>query len=61
MDMNTAVHYLNLQDPEMQVPGAAYIQHECYHNREAKDQVQIQHFLRCSVILCSYGAFYLVR
>ncbi|XP_023649644.1 plakophilin-3-like isoform X2 [Paramormyrops kingsleyae] len=40
MDMNTAVNYLNLQDPEMQVPGAAYIQHECYHNREAKDQVR---------------------
>ncbi|XP_048825342.1 plakophilin-3-like isoform X2 [Brienomyrus brachyistius] len=40
MDMNTAVNYLNLQDPEMQVPGAAYIQHECYHNREAKEQVR---------------------
>lgn len=39
LDMPTAVMYLRESDPNMQVLGAAYIQHECYNNSEAKDEV----------------------
>ncbi|KAG7468368.1 hypothetical protein MATL_G00142200 [Megalops atlanticus] len=39
MDMPTAVSYLSMDDTELQVQGAAYIQHECYHNNDAKKQV----------------------
>uniref|UniRef100_A0A668A7T1 Plakophilin 3a n=1 Tax=Myripristis murdjan TaxID=586833 RepID=A0A668A7T1_9TELE len=40
LDMPTAVMYLRESDPNMQVLGAAYIQHECYNNSEAKDEVR---------------------
>lgn len=39
LDMVTAVQYLKEPDHELQVLGAAYIQHECYSNKEAKIEV----------------------
>ncbi|XP_029111892.1 plakophilin-3-like [Scleropages formosus] len=40
LDMITAVNYLSTSEADLQVLGAAYIQHECYHNNEAKSQVR---------------------
>ncbi|XP_056137565.1 plakophilin-3a [Lampris incognitus] len=40
LDMPTAVQYLRESDPNMQVLGAAYIQHECYNNSDAKHEVR---------------------
>ncbi|KAM8890720.1 plakophilin-3a [Spinachia spinachia] len=40
LDMPGAIQNLNDPDPELQVLGAAYIQHECYNNKDAKDQVR---------------------
>uniref|UniRef100_A0A3B4A9Q0 Uncharacterized protein n=1 Tax=Periophthalmus magnuspinnatus TaxID=409849 RepID=A0A3B4A9Q0_9GOBI len=40
LDMPTAVMNLREPDPEVQVIGAAYIQHECYSNSDAKNQVR---------------------
>ncbi|KAJ0029462.1 hypothetical protein NQD34_004459 [Periophthalmus magnuspinnatus] len=40
LDMPTAVMNLREPDPEVQVIGAAYIQHECYNNSDAKNQVR---------------------
>lgn len=40
MDMATAIQYLSEPDNELKVMGAAYIQHVCYNNKEAKDQVR---------------------
>ncbi|CAL8294560.1 unnamed protein product [Boreogadus saida] len=40
LDMPTAVQYLMESDPNLQVLGAAYIQHECYNNNEAKQEVR---------------------
>ncbi|KAJ8333886.1 hypothetical protein SKAU_G00412050 [Synaphobranchus kaupii] len=40
MDMSTAVSYLSTHETDLQVQGAAYIQHECYHNNDAKNQVR---------------------
>ena len=37
--MPTAVQYLRESDPNLQVLGAAYIQHECYNNNDAKQEV----------------------
>lgn len=34
--MATAVQHLGEPDPELQVLGAAYIQHECYNDSDAK-------------------------
>ncbi|XP_029607723.1 plakophilin-3 isoform X1 [Salmo trutta] len=39
MDMATAVRYLSETDAELQVLGAAFIQHECYNDTEAKKEV----------------------
>lgn len=39
LDMATAIQHLRELDPEMQVLGAAYIQHECYNDSDAKDEV----------------------
>uniref|UniRef100_A0A8B9HT92 Plakophilin 3 n=1 Tax=Astyanax mexicanus TaxID=7994 RepID=A0A8B9HT92_ASTMX len=39
LDMPTAVSYLDSPDVETQVLGAAYIQHECYHNNDSKKLV----------------------
>ncbi|KAK2867439.1 hypothetical protein Q8A67_025556 [Cirrhinus molitorella] len=39
LDMPTAISYLNESDHNLQMLGAAYIQHECYHNNDAKKQV----------------------
>lgn len=36
MDMSSAVQHLSDPDPELQVLGAAYIQHECYNDSDAK-------------------------
>lgn len=36
LDMATAVQHLGEPDPELQVLGAAYIQHECYNDSDAK-------------------------
>ncbi|KAK3528207.1 hypothetical protein QTP86_025118 [Hemibagrus guttatus] len=40
LDMTTAVSYLSSADVAMQMLGAAYIQHQCYHSNEAKDLVR---------------------
>uniref|UniRef100_A0A8C2K8V2 Plakophilin 3a n=1 Tax=Cyprinus carpio TaxID=7962 RepID=A0A8C2K8V2_CYPCA len=39
LDMPTAINYLDESDQNLQMLGAAYIQHECYHNNDAKKQV----------------------
>lgn len=39
LDMPTAINYLDDPDQNLQMLGAAYIQHECYHNNDAKKQV----------------------
>ncbi|KAF3833211.1 hypothetical protein F7725_026876, partial [Dissostichus mawsoni] len=39
MDMPTAVRYLSESDAGLQVLGAAYIQHQCYHSNDAKNQL----------------------
>uniref|UniRef100_A0A6Q2XHD1 Plakophilin 3b n=1 Tax=Esox lucius TaxID=8010 RepID=A0A6Q2XHD1_ESOLU len=41
LDMPTAVRYLLMCDTAMQVLGAAYIQHQCYHSSDAKKQVRL--------------------
>lgn len=38
--MATAVQHLREPDPELQVLGAAYIQHECYNDSDAKVEVR---------------------
>ncbi|XP_068459825.1 plakophilin-3a [Clinocottus analis] len=40
LDMATAVQHLRDPDLNLQVLGAAYIQHECYNDSEAKDEVR---------------------
>ncbi|KAI4900041.1 hypothetical protein NFI96_028141 [Prochilodus magdalenae] len=40
LDMPTAVSYLGSSDVAMQMLGAAYIQHQCYHSIDAKDLVR---------------------
>ncbi|XP_063294686.1 plakophilin-3 isoform X2 [Pelobates fuscus] len=40
MDMPSAVKYLMASDPNLQVLGAAYIQHRCYNDAEAKTQAR---------------------
>ncbi|KAM4617634.1 plakophilin-3 isoform 2-T3 [Discoglossus pictus] len=40
MDMSSAVKYLMASDPNLQVLGAAYIQHRCYSDTEAKAQAR---------------------
>ncbi|KAM4572670.1 plakophilin-3a [Odontesthes bonariensis] len=40
MDMASAVQYLRGPDPELQVLGAAYIQHQCFNESDAKDEVR---------------------
>nr|XP_046249745.1 plakophilin-3a isoform X2 [Scatophagus argus] len=40
LDMPTAVQHLRESDPELQVLGAAYIQHECYNDSDAKVEVR---------------------
>lgn len=37
--MATAIQNLRDHDPELQVLGAAYIQHECYSDSDAKVEV----------------------
>lgn len=41
LDMPTAVKYLSESDAHLQVVGAAFIQHQCYHSRDAKHQVRV--------------------
>ncbi|XP_040892776.1 plakophilin-3-like isoform X2 [Toxotes jaculatrix] len=43
LDMATAVRYLSESDTALQVLGAAYIQHQCYHSNDAKNQVRVLH------------------
>ncbi|XP_026166836.1 plakophilin-3a isoform X2 [Mastacembelus armatus] len=40
LDMASAVQHLREPDHEMQVLGAAYIQHECYNDNDAKNEVR---------------------
>ncbi|XP_032379003.1 plakophilin-3a isoform X1 [Etheostoma spectabile] len=40
LDMPTAVQNLREPDHELQVLGAAYIQHECYNDNDAKNEVR---------------------
>ncbi|XP_037553562.1 plakophilin-3 [Nematolebias whitei] len=41
LDMATAVKYLSETESGLQVLGAAYIQHQCYHSNDAKNQVRV--------------------
>lgn len=41
LDMPTAVRYLSESDAALQILGAAYIQHQCYHSNSAKNQVWV--------------------
>ncbi|KAG7245452.1 hypothetical protein INR49_010903 [Caranx melampygus] len=40
LDMVTAVQHLRESDHDLQVLGAAYIQHECYNDSDAKNEVR---------------------
>lgn len=42
LDMPTAVKYLSESDAHLQVVGAAFVQHQCFHSRDAKHQVRPQ-------------------
>lgn len=42
IDLPSAVKYLMASDPNLQVLGAAYIQHKCYSDNDAKKQVRQQ-------------------
>ncbi|KAL6112634.1 pkp3 [Pungitius sinensis] len=53
LDMATAVQYLSESDAALQVLGAAYIQHKCYHSNEAKNQVRFLHGVPALVQLFS--------
>lgn len=57
MDLPSAVKYLMASDPNLQVLGAAYIQHKCYSDAAAKKQVTTPadsltgpHFSHCSLV-----------
>ncbi|KAK5619490.1 hypothetical protein CRENBAI_013875 [Crenichthys baileyi] len=39
LDMAKAIQYLRDEDHGLQIMGAAYIQHQCYHEDKAKDEV----------------------
>lgn len=39
IDLPSAVKYLIASDPNLQVLGAAYLQHKCYSDSNAKKQV----------------------
>ncbi|XP_054627084.1 plakophilin-3-like isoform X1 [Dunckerocampus dactyliophorus] len=41
LDVHTAVRYLSEPDAALQILGAAYIQHQCYHSNDAKNQVRV--------------------
>lgn len=43
LDMTTAVNHILSTDVAMQMLGAAYIQHQCYHSNEAKVMVKTLH------------------
>ncbi|XP_061593057.1 plakophilin-3 isoform X2 [Cololabis saira] len=43
LDMPTAVRYLSESDSALNILGAAYIQHQCYHSNDAKNQVRLLH------------------
>ncbi|XP_076011457.1 plakophilin-3-like isoform X2 [Genypterus blacodes] len=53
LDMPTAVRYLCETDSAMQILGAAYIQHQCYHSNDAKTQVRVLHGVPALVQLFS--------
>lgn len=53
LDMATAVRYLSESDTALQVLGAAYIQHQCYHSNDAKNQVRTLHGIPALVQLFS--------
>ncbi|XP_030586994.1 plakophilin-3a isoform X2 [Archocentrus centrarchus] len=40
LDMRAAVQNLRESEPDLQVLGAAYIQHQCYNDKESKDEVR---------------------
>ncbi|XP_013869060.1 plakophilin-3a [Austrofundulus limnaeus] len=40
INMEEAIQYLKEDDPELQVLGAAYIQHQCYNEKTAKEEVR---------------------
>ncbi|KAM6942713.1 plakophilin-3-like [Xenentodon cancila] len=43
LDMPTAVRYLSESESALNILGAAYIQHQCYHSNDAKNQVRLLH------------------
>ncbi|XP_042343262.1 plakophilin-3-like [Plectropomus leopardus] len=53
LDMPTAVRYLSESDTALQILGASYIQHQCYHSNDAKNQVRALHGVPALVELFS--------
>ncbi|KAI3377251.1 hypothetical protein L3Q82_009155 [Scortum barcoo] len=53
LDIATAVRYLSESDAALQALGAAYIQHQCYHSNDAKNQVHALHGVPALVQLFS--------
>nr|XP_046249759.1 plakophilin-3-like [Scatophagus argus]XP_046249844.1 plakophilin-3-like [Scatophagus argus] len=53
LDMATAVRYLSELDTTLQILGAAYIQHQCYHSNNAKNEVRVLHGIPALVLLFS--------
>lgn len=59
LDMPTAVRYLSDSDAALQILGAAYIQHQCYHSNSAKNQVLVifESVVRESSLLLTVSLF----
>lgn len=57
IDLPSAVKYLIASDPNLQVLGAAYLQHKCYSDSNAKKQVSTQELkeMCCLHLLCHGG------
>ncbi|XP_057694284.1 plakophilin-3-like [Corythoichthys intestinalis] len=53
LDLHTAVRYLSEPDSALQILGAAYIQHQCYHSNDCKNQVRLLHGIPLLVELFS--------
>ncbi|XP_047451986.1 plakophilin-3a isoform X2 [Mugil cephalus] len=51
LDMETAVAYLCEPDAALQVMGAAFIQHQCYNDNDAKDEVRTLNGIKALVSL----------
>lgn len=60
LDMPTAVRYLSESDAALQILGAAYIQHQCYHSNSAKNQVLVI-FHSVALLICLQASFVILH